>query len=691
MIKLRHSLFYLSLGGITLTSLAQEQLPNSDFEKWEKCSQITIWNSDGPTNGVEPVQWNSFLTAGSFFSSTPTLFMFAQDQLRRSDDVRPGSKGTSSVRIFATEIMSIVANGNLTTGTIHMGDMNASSQSNYNFTDIGSDLIDQGTGIPYNPVDHRAAFTGRPDSVVVWAKFTPVEYGVKEGETVIPNEAQLSFILHDNYSYKEPHATEAEQQDHLIGSAFILTPSTENQWKRFALPISYNDQLRNPAYLLASCTTNKNAGKGKGNDQLWVDDLHFIYNTKLKYVTINGKPLADFEEDTYLYYVAKENGMTPVSGQIEAQAYGSEAIIEKTIAGEEVVLKVTDPTAAGVKTRTYTLRFTEAPAIALQLTITPEVNYNSSIAPTLTGVPAGANVVYEIDRPGLMCEQEGQLKALGCGEVTIRAVYRQEGEPTVYSNSCTVKILPLPLLVKTSDIDYTRGRALPTYKFVYEGLLKEDSLFLSNVFRTAPSATSEVQKNSIPGETFEISLNPGDAYNYKSVAENEKHLVTVLKSTLKITAKNKSRAENEENPEFTCSYSGFISGENASTPGVLKTLPEMTCAATGEAKAGEVYPIVISGATSDLYEITHINGKLTITVANSLGNAQEEQITIKAEEGKIAISGNQSSTLIRIFDITGKQMHQTDEAEFVWYGDIRNNTVYLIAIGNKVHRIMISQ
>lgn len=691
MIKLRHTFFCLSLGGVTLSSFAQDQLTNSDFEKWEKCSQITIWNSDGPTNGVQPVQWNSFLTAGSFFSASPTLFMFAQDQLRRSDDIRPGSKGTSSVRIFSTEIMSIVANGNLTTGTIHMGDMNPTSQTNYNFTDISTDLIDQGTGIPYNPTDHRAAFTGRPDSVVVWAKFAPVEYGVKEGETVIPNEAQLSFILHDNYNYKEPHATETEQQDHLIGSAFILTPTTENQWKRFSLLISYNDQSRNPAYLLASCTTNKNAGKGKGNDQLWVDDLHFIYNTKLRSVTINGKPLADFDEDTYLYYVAKENGTTPSPEHMEAVAYGTDATIEKTITGEEIVLKVSDATSAGLKTRTYTFRFTETPAIQLQLKVTPEVNYNNSVIPTLTGVPEGESVVYEIDKPGLMSEQDGQLKAMRCGEVEIRAVYRQEGQPTVYSNSCSVKILPLPLIVKTSDINYTRGRALPTYKFVYEGLLKEDSLFLSNVFRTTPSATSDVQKNSIPGETFEISLNPGEAYNYQTVAETDKHTVTVLKSTLKITAKNKSRAENEENPEFTCSYSGFISGENAATPGVLKTLPEMTCAATGEAKAGEVYPIVISGATSDLYEITHTNGKLTITVANSLGDAQEEQITMKAEEGKIAVSGNLSGTLIRIFDMTGKQMHQTNEAEFVWYGDIRNNTVYLIAIGNKVHRIMVAQ
>ena len=73
-------------------------------------------------NNDEPDNWNSFLTATGTWSS------FASDQCDASSDVRPGSTGTTSCKIFSnSSILGTVANGNVTLGQIVMGSTNATS------------------------------------------------------------------------------------------------------------------------------------------------------------------------------------------------------------------------------------------------------------------------------------------------------------------------------------------------------------------------------------------------------------------------------------------------------------------------------------------------------------------------------------------------------------------------------------
>ncbi|MGL4293724.1 MAG: MBG domain-containing protein [Bacteroidales bacterium] len=591
---------------------AQEQLKNSDFEQWEKRSQVTIWVSGGPAVGKEPYNWNSFLTACSSYSPTPTLFMFGQDQLQRSQDVRPGSKGINSAYLFSTEIMGIVANGNLTTGSIHMGSMSATNELNYNFTDLREGIIENKDALPYDPTEHRATFTGRPDSVVVWSKFIPLEESKPSGETTVFNEAQLSFILHDAVTYKEPHATEAEREAALVAETYITTPATKNQWVCFSKALEYHKTIQ-PSYLLASFTTNKIPGSGRGGDQLWVDDMRFIYNTKLRSLAIGGEAVSEFDEDVYDYVIAKPASGIPSIEDIAAIPYGKDARVSKTV-GEngEVVIIVTDEKAKGEKSRTYTLRFADAPQMTLTLTLPAGVSYGAVITPVVSGQPEGAIVSYEIDKPAMLTpREEGGFVVNGSGELSIKAVYRAEGQPVVYSNTHVMRVLPLPLYVSVQDVQYKRGSMLPTYKFQYQGLLAEDSLVLTDVFRIKPSATSEVEKTSMPGSVFPITLNPGEAYNYAVIAQGEAQ-VTVIKPALKVTAKSFSRGEGKENPVLTYSYNGFVNGEKETTPGVMKSLPQIVCEAGENANAGEKYPIVISGASTDLYDLTHVNGVLTI-------------------------------------------------------------------------------
>lgn len=85
--------------------------------------------------------------------------------------------------------------------------------------------------------------------------------------------------------------------------------------------------------------------------------------------------------------------------------------------------------------------------------------------------------------------------------------------------------------------------------------------------------------------------------------------LTIGKASLKITANNQKKQEGEDNPALTVKYEGFKYSDNASS---FTTQPTVTTAATKDSPAG-TYSINVSGAKSDNYTISYVNGTLTIT------------------------------------------------------------------------------
>lgn len=84
--------------------------------------------------------------------------------------------------------------------------------------------------------------------------------------------------------------------------------------------------------------------------------------------------------------------------------------------------------------------------------------------------------------------------------------------------------------------------------------------------------------------------------------------LTVNPATLTIAADNKTKFEGQANPALTITYTGFITGENASnllTPAIIATTAV-------QASPAGTYPITVSGATSNNYTITFVNGTLTV-------------------------------------------------------------------------------
>jgi hypothetical protein len=84
--------------------------------------------------------------------------------------------------------------------------------------------------------------------------------------------------------------------------------------------------------------------------------------------------------------------------------------------------------------------------------------------------------------------------------------------------------------------------------------------------------------------------------------------LTVNKAALSITADDKTRKVGQANPTFTFTYTGFVKGENNS---VLITQPTASTTATNGSQAGR-YDITVSGAAAANYDITYVNGTLTV-------------------------------------------------------------------------------
>ncbi len=218
-------------------SFGQQQIGNSDFENWEAVA-----------GEEEPVNWNSFLTAQGDLNG------FAANQIESSSDVRPGSAGTKSCRIWSRSAFTIIANGNVTLGRINMGSVTPTSTSNYNISLTG------------NP-DYSQALTDQPDSIVFWAKFTP------NGGS---GNARMKATLHDAYDYRDPEDTPAAA--HVVATAVLNYPSTGGNWVRFAVPFVYSGPASGNTHILVTFTTNMTPGGGDADDEVLVDDVELIYN-----------------------------------------------------------------------------------------------------------------------------------------------------------------------------------------------------------------------------------------------------------------------------------------------------------------------------------------------------------------------------------------------------------------------------
>lgn len=291
---------------------AQYQLENAGFEEWN--SKGTIPNG---WNTYETVQGSDFLV-GTAKSDV---------QCKKGG----GHSGNYAVVAVSRNVLgSIVANGIITSGVINAGSMTPTDEKNNNQTIAGS-------------ADKSMEFIGRPDSVVAWIKALPKEQN---------QLGRFYVMLHDNSSVQDPGTKWAN----VIAVAGV-NPGYNPDWVRYSCPFFYAGETHDivsegsakrtpgkvlsgserPVYALATISTNYLAGKGSAGDELHVDDIEMIYNSKLASLSVNGTLISGFSKDVYSYKVDQAYQ----SGMITYKSDGRYASVEESFDAASQVLTLT--------------------------------------------------------------------------------------------------------------------------------------------------------------------------------------------------------------------------------------------------------------------------------------------------------------------------------------------------------------
>lgn len=169
------------------------------------------------------------------------------------------------------------------------------------------------------------------------------------------------------------------------------------------------------------------------------------------------------------------------------------------------------------------------------------------------------------------------------------------------------------ITIKAKNYTIVYGESMPTFEYTSEG----------GGLSGSPEITCEATVKS-PVGTYTITIAKGSVKNPNVTYTNGK--LTITKAPLTISAGKYTRKKGRENPDFVLNYKGFKNGE---TEEVLTKKPIITTTATKTSAIGD-YPVTVSGAEAKNYEITYVNGVLTIELlpgdANCDGVVDENDV-----------------------------------------------------------------
>jgi len=185
---------------------------------------------------------------------------------------------------------------------------------------------------------------------------------------------------------------------------------------------------------------------------------------------------------------------------------------------------------------------------------------------------------------------------IGTYDITVSGAEAQNYELTFVKGTLTIAAAdPVTITAKSYEIEY--GDELPTFEFTSEGATLDGT----------PAITCDIPAGA-PAGTYPIVIGKGGVTNYNDTYVNG--TLTITKAKLTITADDIEVHQDEEMPVLTWKAEGWKNGEDES---VLTVQPVCTTEGTPDSPLGD-YTITISGAEAANYDITYVDGKLTVSV-----------------------------------------------------------------------------
>ena len=163
----------------------------------------------------------------------------------------------------------------------------------------------------------------------------------------------------------------------------------------------------------------------------------------------------------------------------------------------------------------------------------------------------------------------------------------------------TLTITKAPLTITAKSYTRKQGESNPTFDVTYSGFKNGDN---SSVLTRKPTCSTTAVSSSSPG-TYDINVSGASATNYDISYVKGKLTVTPADAVF-VTARSYTRVYGDDNPSFSYSTSGAT----------LNGTPSISCSATRYSAVG-TYPIKIAQGSVSNYNVTYVEGTLTITKA----------------------------------------------------------------------------
>ena len=242
-----------------------------------------------------------------------------------------------------------------------------------------------------------------------------------------------------------------------------------------------------------------------------------------------------------------------------------------------------------------TLTVTKAPLTITAKSYTRKKGVaNPTFEVTYSGFKNGETESVLTKKPIISCYATVSSPA-GIYEITASGAQAENYDISYVKGTLTiVEAANIIVTAKNSNREY--GEANPTFYYTVSG----------GTLSGTPKVTCTATKTSAVG-TYTIKIEKGSVTNSNVTFVDG--TLTVTKAPLTITANSYTRKKGVANPTFEVTYSGFKNGE---TESVLTRKPTISCSATTSSNVG-TYNITVSGAQAQNYDISYVNGTLTIT------------------------------------------------------------------------------
>ena len=366
-----------------MTAHAQE-LTNGTFDgDWVDCKP------DGQTAvGTQPDGWMASNVYKMVIVKVPLVFQDT-DRAEATDDTKHSVRMVNKFAGFGK--LGATAPGYITTGTSWAyGDVAAT---------MNPGLEDTSDGGSYGGV----AFTHKPDAISLWMKRTHGTEKPNEKASVIfySWKGKTSSNVRTGLSTDNPaNVIVMENRDKDVlgmpndsvvtkSDDFELVAKSENyiegditEWTQKVFPIEYTSDAAPEMMniILASSDYFNRSELGEENT-FTVDDVQFIYRSKLESLTVGGEAVDGFDPDTYEYDM--DGSELPAVADVIAVGDGQSAVAEVTINEEDaqVIITVTNVGADedGETSHVYTLQYEQSSVIG------ETVNYNGKLTVEMMG------------------------------------------------------------------------------------------------------------------------------------------------------------------------------------------------------------------------------------------------------------------------------------------------------------------